>query len=236
MRGATSPTSRSDPSRFLPTAFVLPAQEGVKGYNDITPRGGARLRRVRQRQHGVEGERRQVPRGGDQPHHLLAEQSGRARRRQPGARRAAGGDADRGPTPTATTCPTAICSNPLANDSRPTGGDFCGALSNANFGKPIFSGSFDPDDARRLARAAERLAGRRLGAAEGAHRRVGGSRLLPPLAAELHRRRQPGGVGQRLRYASASPRRPIRGCRTAAATPSPGCTTSRRRGSGRPTA
>jgi hypothetical protein len=34
--------------------------------------------------------------------------------------------------------------NPLANDSRPTGGDFCGQLSNVNFGRPVFTGSFDP--------------------------------------------------------------------------------------------
>ena len=34
--------------------------------------------------------------------------------------------------------------NPLANDFRPSGGDFCGQLSNLNFGKPVFTGSFDP--------------------------------------------------------------------------------------------
>jgi hypothetical protein len=34
--------------------------------------------------------------------------------------------------------------DPNANDRRPSGGDLCGQLSNLNFGKPVFSGSFDP--------------------------------------------------------------------------------------------
>ena len=31
------------PSRFVPTAIVFPAQDIVKGYNDITLRGGAAI-------------------------------------------------------------------------------------------------------------------------------------------------------------------------------------------------
>jgi hypothetical protein len=35
--------------------------------------------------------------------------------------------------------------DPLAQDLRGSGGDFCGANSNANFGLPVFSTTFDPD-------------------------------------------------------------------------------------------
>src|SRR5262249_35066651 len=35
--------------------------------------------------------------------------------------------------------------NPLAQDLRAAGGDFCAALSNQNFGKPVFSNTIDPD-------------------------------------------------------------------------------------------
>ncbi len=39
--------------------------------------------------------------------------------------------------------PDCSLENPAAQDNRATGGDFCGALTNGNFGKPIFGNSFD---------------------------------------------------------------------------------------------
>jgi len=35
--------------------------------------------------------------------------------------------------------------NPLAQDLRDTGGDFCGQISNLRFGQGILTNSFDPD-------------------------------------------------------------------------------------------
>ena len=35
--------------------------------------------------------------------------------------------------------------NPASQNLTATGGDICGGLSNQNFGKPIFTGSFDPE-------------------------------------------------------------------------------------------
>src|SRR5204863_6076532 len=35
--------------------------------------------------------------------------------------------------------------NPQANDSRATGGDFCGQISNLRFGQPVLTGNYDPD-------------------------------------------------------------------------------------------
>ncbi len=116
-------------------------RQGLSRHHAARRRG---LRSLRQRQDVDQVERRQVSRSGDQPQHLLADQPRRAHRRQPGARCAACRSPAPGPTPTATTCPTAICSIPTQNDRRPSGGDLCGAMSNLNFGKPVFSGSFDP--------------------------------------------------------------------------------------------
>ncbi|HXD72781.1 MAG TPA: TonB-dependent receptor [Vicinamibacterales bacterium] len=40
--------------------------------------------------------------------------------------------------------PDCDLSNPLAQDQRPSGGDFCGQISDLNFAKPVFSNTFDP--------------------------------------------------------------------------------------------
>ena len=80
----------------------------------------------------------------------------------------------------------------------------------------------------RLGRAAERLGRRRVGPAGSPPARLGRGRLLPALAAALHRDRQPRRHRRPTSRSSASRRRPIRGCRAAAATLSPGSTTSTR--------
>jgi len=40
--------------------------------------------------------------------------------------------------------PDCDLSNPLAQDRRPSGGDFCGQINNLNFAKPVFSNTYDP--------------------------------------------------------------------------------------------
>ena len=65
--------------------------------------------------------------------------------------------------------------------------------------------------------------------------RLGERRLLPALVRQLVRRRQPGDESRRTTRRSASRRRSIRGCRTAAATRSAVCTTSCRTSSDRST-
>ncbi len=61
--------------RFGP-AFTFPRTEGVRGYNDITPRMGASVRRVRQRQDRVQSERQQIPAGAVQRRRLHHQQPG----------------------------------------------------------------------------------------------------------------------------------------------------------------
>ena len=97
----------TETSRFNPKPITFERTVSVRGYNDITPRFGARLRPVRQRQDGAQGQRRQVSRSGDRRRHLQLQQSGgahhHAHRVGTGARRAAG------PTATATSSSIAIC-------------------------------------------------------------------------------------------------------------------------------
>ena len=64
-----------------------------------------------------------------------------------------------------------------------------------------------------------RLELRRPGPAGAAAARLGGRRLLPPHLRQLLRHRQPGDTARPTTTRSASPRRPIRGCPAAAATP-----------------
>jgi hypothetical protein len=40
--------------------------------------------------------------------------------------------------------PDCDLSNPLAQDLRPSGGDFCGQISDLNFARPVFSNTYDP--------------------------------------------------------------------------------------------
>ena len=87
--------------RFLPTAMTFPGNEGrgrLQGHHAARRR---RVGRVRHRQDLAQGQLRQVPRSGAERAALFvgSRPTSRLRRRRRG----------RGPTRTATSCPTAIC-------------------------------------------------------------------------------------------------------------------------------
>lgn len=138
------PDQQIGPVRFLPDPFVLPAQDGVKGYHDITPRGGLA--------YDVFG-------NGDTSlkvnvgKYLEAATNHNTYSLSNPAARVAGSPVLGGPPPVTRSwtdsngnyLPDCDLLSPDISDFRPAGGDLCGALSNRNFGKPIFSGSFDPD-------------------------------------------------------------------------------------------
>ena len=138
------PDQQIGPVRFLPTAFVLPAQDGVKGYNDITPRGGLAYDVF-----GNGNTSLKVNVG----KYLEAATNHTTYSLSNPAARVAGSPVLGGP-PAVTRTWTDANGNYVpdcdllavgVNDLRTSGGDFCGALSNSNFGRPVFSGSFDPE-------------------------------------------------------------------------------------------
>ena len=133
------PDQQIGPVRFLPTGFALPAQQGVKGYSDLTPRGGLA--------YDVFGNGKtslKVNAG----KYLEAATNHTTYSLSNPAARVAGSPVLGGP-PAVTRSwadgngnyvPDCDLLNPLANTA---GGDTCGQLSNLNFGRPVFSGSFD---------------------------------------------------------------------------------------------
>ena len=81
--------------------------------------------------------------------------------------------------------------NVLAQDLRATGGDFCGVVSDTNFGKPTLSLAYDPETLQRLGHATLPVGVLDQRAAPDRVARVGGRGLLPPLVWQLRRDRQP---------------------------------------------
>jgi hypothetical protein len=138
------PDQQIGPVRFLPTAFVLPAQEGVKGYNDITPRGGVA--------YDVFGNGNTSLKFNVGKYLEAATNHTTYSLSNPAARVA--GSPVLGAPPQVTRpwtdsnrnyVPDCDLLEPGTSDLRGSGGDLCGPLSNANFGRPVFSGSFDPE-------------------------------------------------------------------------------------------
>jgi hypothetical protein len=134
------PDQQIGPVRFLPEPFVLPAQKGVLGYNDITPRGGVA--------YDVFGNGKTALKVNVGKYLEAATNHNTYSLSNPAAR-VAGTPVLGGPPPVTRTwtdlngnyVPDCDLLNPLEN----TGADFCGRISNLNFGKPVFSGSFDPE-------------------------------------------------------------------------------------------
>ena len=137
------PDQQIGPVRFLPAGFTLPAQKGVLGYNDITPRGGMAYDLFG---NGKTAVKLNVGK------YLEAATNHTTYSLSNPAARIAGSPVLGGP-PAVTRSWTDANGNyvpdcdllsPVVSDLRASGGDFCGQLSNLNFGKPVFSGSFDP--------------------------------------------------------------------------------------------
>ena len=129
------PEQQIGPQPFIPTPYVFPAQVGVTGFNDLSPRGGVVYDLFGNAKTAVK-----VTLG----RYMEALQSGgRFTATNPLNRVAlttnrAWTDANRNYV--------ADCDlvNPVAQDLRAGGGDFCGATSNVNFGRPSFDTTFDP--------------------------------------------------------------------------------------------
>ena len=138
------PEQQIGPTRFMPTPLVFEAQTGVKGYSDITPRFGVA--------YDVFGNGYTALKVNAGKYLEAATNHNTYSLSNPAARIA--GSPVLGAPPQVTRpwtdangnyVPDCDLLNPALNDHRATGGDLCGALSNSNFGKPVFTGSFDPE-------------------------------------------------------------------------------------------
>lgn len=138
------PEQTVGPVRFLPTPVTFPRTDGVKGYDDITPRGGAA--------YDLFGNGNTALKVNVGKYLEAATNHNTYTLTNPTARLA--GSPVLGAPPPVTRAwtdanrnyvPDCDLLNPALQDLRAGGGDLCGALSNQNFGKPVFTGSFDPE-------------------------------------------------------------------------------------------
>ena len=131
----------------------------------------------------------------------------------------------RGPTPTRTSCPTAISRIPAKNGE-------CGADGESELREERVQPDLRPRLRHRLEQPPLQLGDGRVGPAGARAPRLRERRLFPALVRQLVRDRQPGDDAVGLHAVQHHWRRSIRGCPTAAARRSATCTTSSRPRSG----
>jgi hypothetical protein len=124
------------PVRFIPNPIVLPAQDGVEGFHDINPRVGGT--------YDVFGNGTTSVKVNWGRYLEPASNAGRYTATNPLARivtstNRSWTDANRN------LVPDCDLLNPAAHDRRPTGGDFCGAWSDQNFGSSVPGTNWDPE-------------------------------------------------------------------------------------------
>jgi hypothetical protein len=138
------PEQKNGPTRFLPVAYDFPASKGIDSYKDITPRMGLA--------YDVFGNGRTAFKVNFGKYLEGVGFSTNYANSNPTLRipRSTGPFGVPGVTRTWTDAnnnlqPDCDLLNPLANDQRPTGGDFCGQMSNTAFGQNVLSGTYDAD-------------------------------------------------------------------------------------------
>ena len=127
-----------------------------------------------------------------------------------------------GPTRNSNYVPDCDLLNPLAQDNRASGGDFCGAFSDATFGQADAEHAVRSGPADRLGQTVLQLGVLDRRAARNPAARLARRRLLPALVRQLRRHRQPERRGVGLRHVQRRRARRSAPARMAAATRCPG--------------
>jgi hypothetical protein len=123
-------------TRFLPSVTVFPESQGVVGYNDITPRMGLSYDLFGNGKTALKfnaGRYLEAAVNGNGNYSALLPAS-----RVPVSVTRTWTDANRN------FVPDCNLENPLAQDLRPSGGDFCAQINNLNFGRSTPTLSYDP--------------------------------------------------------------------------------------------
>jgi hypothetical protein len=123
-------------TRFLPAVTVFPESQGVIGYNDVTPRMGVAYDLFGTGRTALKfnaGRYLEAAVNGNGNYSALLPAS-----RVPVSVTRTWTDANRN------FVPDCVLENPLAQDLRGSGGDFCAAISNANFGISTPTLAYDP--------------------------------------------------------------------------------------------
>ena len=138
------PEQTVGPSRFLPTPITFPETKGVDSYNDITPRMGVAYDMFGNVKTAVKFNLGKYLEGvGVQLNYINTNPILRLPRST--SQFGTGGVTRTWIDANANFQPDCDLMNPQANDRRSSGGDFCGQLSNLNFGQPVLSDNYDPD-------------------------------------------------------------------------------------------
>jgi len=139
--GSWFPAQQEGPSRFLPTPMIFPETKGVDSYNDITPRFGAA--------YDVFGNGRTAIRANIGKYLEGVGVQANYANSNPTLRvpTSTGPFQTQGVTRTWTDSngnfrPDCDLLNPQANSG---GGDFCGQMSNVQFGQPVLTNNYDPN-------------------------------------------------------------------------------------------
>jgi hypothetical protein len=137
------PEQHVEATRFLPNALVVAAQPGVRGYYDVTPRGGFAYDLFGNASTAIKFNVGKY----------LAGASNDTMYAAPNPVLNIAGIGNLGavtvtrPWTDSNGNYTPECDllNAVAQDNRVSGGDVCGALSDNNFGKSVVTGAYDPD-------------------------------------------------------------------------------------------